>query len=373
MSVRWVSWVVGFVAAAVVAAAVPESLFPGVRLATFGAFFLSIGLMGEWLQTLHERSGAGISAQPLDLRPADGRVEITALARVRREPNSIDPRFGRFVGMQPSGQDVATRAASLDPLSTGRESPRLIGRVVIVSMFVGKDGHPWTVEEVARSHQALLRAGVWVEQEAQRWGAAVNVEVADTYFETVEDEVDEVLVGFQAEGDSVGPFEELATFKSVVGLTRAAVRWGFRDAEDLCSTIGTRAGGDTAVWMIHPRQAGRSLAVPRELSGLPGVSLAVCYAREASFPEPLVGPARTDPVTVVHELLHLFGATDKYNRPLRDFAPKSVTAREVMRLSETRLSRLRIDPQTALEIGWTGPETPTTPGSRQGLRGSSEL
>ena len=94
--------------------------------------------------------------------------------------------------------------------------------------------------------------------------------------------------------------------------------------------------------------------MPREDSLLPGVSLAVCYPRESSFPELLDGTARPSAVTIVHELLHLFGATDKYGRSLRDFAPKTVSSHEVMRLSETRLSRLRIDPYTAAEIGWGG-------------------
>jgi len=83
-----------------------------------------------------------------------------------------------------------------------------------------------------------------------------------------------------------------------------------------------------------------------------GVSLAVCYARDENFPEPLDGPPFTDPVTIVHEVLHLFGASDKYGVPLRSFAPKSVTNREVMRLDENSLIRLRIDPLTAREIGW---------------------
>ena len=147
--------------------------------------------------------------------------------------------------------------------------------------------------------------------------------------------------------------------KAVIGATRAAVRLGFRDAADLFQAVEARVESDAAVWLIHPRRAGRSLAVPREESGLRGVSLAVCYARESSFPEPMVGPARTDPVTVVHELLHLFGATDKYGRSLREFAPKAVTPREVMRLAETRLSRLRVDAETAREIGWApGPAGP---------------
>jgi hypothetical protein len=87
---------------------------------------------------------------------------------------------------------------------------------------------------------------------------------------------------------------------------------------------------------------------------LEGVALAVCYLREASFPEPLPrnASARVDPVTVVHELLHLFGASDKYGHPLREFEPGTVTRHEVMRLSESRLSRLRIDERSARELGW---------------------
>ena len=79
---------------------------------------------------------------------------------------------------------------------------------------------------------------------------------------------------------------------------------------------------------------------------------AVSYAREANFPEPLRHPPYTDPVTIVHELLHLFGASDKYGVSLRSFPPKSVTTREIMRLDEPSLSRSRIDPLTAAEIGW---------------------
>ncbi len=95
------------------------------------------------------------------------------------------------------------------------------------------------------------------------------------------------------------------------------------------------------------------MAIPDDLTELIGVSLALCYAREANFPEPLHRPPYTDPVTVVHELLHLFGASDKYAVPLSSFPPGSVTSRDVMRLDSSRLERLRIDRATAAEIGWT--------------------
>ena len=67
-------------------------------------------------------------------------------------------------------------------------------------------------------------------------------------------------------------------------------------------------------------------------------------------------PTITDPVTIVHEVLHLFGASDKYGVPLRSFAPGSVTNRDVMRLDETSLLRVQIDPLTAREIGWLAGE-----------------
>jgi hypothetical protein len=101
-----------------------------------------------------------------------------------------------------------------------------------------------------------------------------------------------------------------------------------------------------------PRASGQSVAILEEISGIPGVHLAVCYAQEADFAGPLAGPPYLDPVSLVHELLHLFGASDKYGVPLEDFPAGWVTSRDVMRLDEERLGRLRIDRLTAREVGW---------------------
>ncbi len=65
-----------------------------------------------------------------------------------------------------------------------------------------------------------------------------------------------------------------------------------------------------------------------------------------------------DPTTVAHELLHLFGATDKYGVALRSFRPGSVTSRDIMRLNHDLLSRMTIDPLTASEVGWEPVSTP---------------
>jgi hypothetical protein len=139
--------------------------------------------------------------------------------------------------------------------------------------------------------------------------------------------------------------------------------------------VGARVEADLRVWLIHHRRAGRSFAIPPDESDLPGVSVAICYARETSLPEPLTARPYADPITYVHELLHLVGAEDKYDVPLGSFPARSVTERDVMRLDETSLSRMRIDPRTAAEIGWDaarfGPnpkKRPPRPGKGRGGR-----
>jgi len=347
MSARVRFWLGAFAAGVASGVLSPEDLFPAARVVAFGATFFGAGLIGEAVASARAGRKAWAAVGPQDTRPADGRVEIAPVAALRRKPNAHDPRFGRYVGHLPFAREGPASPAD-DPAQT----PPLRGRVVIVSIFEGGDGRTWSEREIADAHVALRRAGEWIEREATRHAAPVNLEIADTYFMAEGNDPGEVTVSFAPEEDGVGPLEDGATTKALVRLSRAAAAMGFRDAVHLFDEVEGRVGADSTAWLLHPRRAGRSFAVPRDESGLDGVGVAVCYPREASFPEKLTGTARVDPVTVVHELLHLFGAADKYGQPLSAFAPRTVTAREVMRLSHTRLTRLRIDAATAREIGW---------------------
>ena len=285
-------------------------------------------------------------ASPAGARPADGVVDVETMADVEGEVNAHSPRFRRFVGLL--GDPIGS--ARVDRLPGGR--PPLLGRVVLVSVFVGRDGSGWTDEEIARGLASMESAGAWLEREAARHEARLNVGLADAYFRVQDDEADAVEVAFAVEGDDVGPMEAHASTKAVVAASRAAATLGFADVVDLIGRIGRRVEADALAWIFHPRRSGRSLAVPAEEGVVDGVGLAVCFSREASFPEPLVGPGRVDPATVAHELLHLFGASDKYGVSLRSFPAGTVSAREIMRLNHDRLSRMTIDPLTASEVGW---------------------
>jgi hypothetical protein len=283
---------------------------------------------------------------PPGARPADGVVDVVPMLGVEGEENPASPRFRRFAGLR-GGPGEPAKVHKLPSLR-----PTLLGRVTLISVFVGRDGKGWTDEEIARGHASLERAGLWLEREATRHAAPVNLGLADVYFRVQDDEVDDVEVAFANEGDDVGPMEAHASTKAVVAASRAAATLGFADVVDLVGRIDPKVEADARVWLFHVRRSGRSLAVPAEECDVDGVGLAVCYSREASFPEPLGGPGRVDPTTVAHELLHLFGASDKYGVALRSFPAGSVSSRDIMRLDHDQLSKMTIDRLTASEVGW---------------------
>jgi hypothetical protein len=280
---------------------------------------------------------------PRDASPADGVVGVAPVRGVRGETNPRDPRFCRFVAMD----DAAIKwRPKIGP-------PPLLGRVVFASLFLGRDGKGWSDEEIARAHGSLIRAGEWIEREAMRLGAAVNVDVAGIYFAATdpvrEQEVElAIIAGEHEEGVS----DADAEVRLVASASRAAAVLGFRDVADLAGQVASRVQADTVVWIILPRSAGRSFVAGERETGMRGVHLAICYAREDDLPGRLRGSPFTDPVTIAHEALHLFGASDKYGALLSAFPNQTVTARDVMRLDVEVLSKLRIDPGTAAEIGW---------------------
>jgi hypothetical protein len=286
---------------------------------------------------------------PEGARPADGVVDLAIMSAVEAPPLSSDPRWRRF-------SRLAEEPSRLpDVARLNQANPSLLGRVTLISVFVGRDGRPWSDLEIAQAHESMISAGLWIEREASRRDAPVNLGLADTFFQ-VEDEFEELVeVAFSAEGDDFGPMEANASTKGIVGASRAAARLGFVDVVDLMERINPRVEADVRIWLFHLRRAGRSLAIPASEGEVSGVGLAVCYSREASFPEALTGRGRVDPTTVAHELLHLFGASDKYGVSLRTFSPDSVSSKDIMRLNFESLARMRIDTLTASEIGW-GPE-----------------
>ncbi|WP_165073724.1 hypothetical protein [Paludisphaera rhizosphaerae] len=230
--------------------------------------------------------------------------------------------------------------------------PPLRGRVVLVSLFVGADGRGWSDEEIARHLASLGRAARWMEQEAGRYGVEASVGTADVYFQVDGGETPDIDMVVAQSGGEVGLFEAEMTVRALTLMSRAAAELGVRDAVDFVQEVAARLPGTTVAWLLHLRLAGRSYAVPLDRTELDGVSLAFCHARQANFTEPLIRPPVPRAGVLAHEVLHLFGAEDKYGWPLSHFPPRSVSRRDVMRLDSERLTDLRVDPLTASELGW---------------------
>ena len=309
---------------------------------------ITIGLTALLAELLHGRPlvvDRPRTKIPEGAQPADGMVDVARIVGIEGIASSEPSRFRRF-----------SRRQEVDLPQSGRIRPGvppLLGRVVMISIFVGRDGQNWSETEIAAGMAAIERAGIWIERQASRHKAPVNLAVAEVYFQ-VEDEAEELVeVAFAPDGDEVGPLEANAAIKAVTLASRAAAQLGFADVVDWMNQINQRVDADATAWLFHVRRAGRSLAIDPVISGIPGVGFALCYSREASFPEPLTGKARVDPTTIVHELLHLFGASDKYGMPLGTFPQGSVSPRDVMRLNHDSLSRMQIDGLTASEIGWS--------------------
>ena len=296
---------------------------------------------------------------PAGARPADGVVEVWEMAGVLTRESPGSAPWKQFVGFDPTDSDPAAHP----PPSRDRftRNPPLLGRVVLISVFVGRDGRSWTDREIQAAHRGLRAVGVWVEREAIRWGASVNIGLADTFLRAIDDQNATVEVEFAPEGNDVGPMEADATTKAIAGASRVAARLGFADVVDLVARINPTIDADAHVWLWHLKQRGRSHAIPTGDRVIDGVGLAICHARESSFPEPLIGPGRIDPVTVAHEMMHLFGATDKYGVPLAGFPEGDVARSDIMRLDDIRLQHLRIGRLTAREVGWPSPRRSLKP------------
>ena len=123
----------------------------------------------------------------------------------------------------------------------------------MVSLFVGCDGRPWTESEVIGRLDALLHVGRWVAGQASRYKIPLTLGVCDTYFAVEDDSTEQVEIGFAPEGDEVGPAELGQITKSLVMMSRAACRLGFRDADEMVETIAGKLPGFRSVWFLHIR------------------------------------------------------------------------------------------------------------------------
>jgi hypothetical protein len=218
---------------------------------------------------------------------------------------------------------------------------------------VDRPESPWTDGEIAEVFRALRVCSAWLARQASRYRVALDAGSDGLYYHTEDPQEDEVPLGFRGEAGRVTLVSKAGAAHALAVASRWVSRVGFRDIVRFVGHVQRSVAADSWVVLFHPREAGRSFAIPAEISLHRCVELAVCYAQHAPLRGEVRGRIRPSPSTYAHELLHLFGATDKYDVvSLDDFPPGSVTERDIMRCSHYDLEHLRIDPLTAAEIGW---------------------
>ena len=124
--IRLAGWSVGFLVGVCLAAAQPESRFPGVRPVLFGAVFLGAGWLGEFVASRRARRAFDLADWPRDRRHADGAIDTAPLKGVESIPNPLGPEFRRFVGARPMTGPLPSLKG---PPDDDRHSPPLLGRV----------------------------------------------------------------------------------------------------------------------------------------------------------------------------------------------------------------------------------------------------
>lgn len=240
--------------------------------------------------------------------------------------------------------------------SSPREVPQLRGEVVVASLFAGAYGRNWSDEEVGRVQQVLARALGWIEGEARAWGESVAIDGTGEVFRAPSPAgmtAEPVPLTRASQEWEEWLMEADEPARDLAHASRSVSRVGKRDFIELVEEVGRKRGEASAVvWIFHPLRQGQPYALASDHSPIPGVAVAVCPALDDSQSGPLLGDIGPDPVTYAHELLHLFGATDKYGTSLASFDRELVTSRDVMRDTFGRLSSMQIDPLTARELGW---------------------
>jgi hypothetical protein len=259
--------------------------------------------------------------------------------------NEACPAYRRFVAL---GEGVP-------PPDDAEVKPALAlaDRVALVSFFVDRPESSWTDAEICEVLGAVEECARWISEQASGYGVGLEVFSDPLYYHASDPREHLVPIGFQTAGGRTVPVEAESAAQCVALASYWPPRLGFADIVRFFGHIERSIDADSWAVLFHPREAGRSYALPAKLSLHPCVELVVCYPQHAVLRGEVEGPLRPSPAVYAHEVLHLFGASDKYDTiSLKDFPSRSVTDRDIMRCRNWRLKRLRIDPLTAAEIGW---------------------
>lgn len=247
-----------------------------------------------------------------------------------------------FVTINCYSQDVQTMPN--DPIGSARE---LKGKTLIINCFVSEPNKEWNPDEKQVTLGKEREGLEWLKRQAIKWG--------------------QPPISFQE--FNIGQDRDVQVPKLEASRTpwKLRIRWasyalqsaGYYDIYQLYDTLKKQSQADNVVVMIFANKKGRSYAQPASDAGIRFnrewmVEGAVIYNQSMEGEQLWEG-------TIIHEMLHLFGAWDMYHDDdlvmRSDDIERRVTGAlgsSIMLKDHVILCKANtIDVMTAWRIGWT--------------------
>ena len=219
----------------------------------------------------------------------------------------------------------------------------LRGLAYTLSIFVDRAEHRWTRDEKLNHLGQCRAAEQWLVAEARRYGVSLRFHNGGNY--GLGSSLSVSCIPKDADGDAQ-PAPLLRTLLLQVG---------WEDPIALHKAILRETGAQNVHAVMHVRAPGRSTAAPFSARIDAARFLEGC----AVHAESRKGVAES-PLVYAHEILHLYGAWDFYQRP--DYAIEQVAlakqrfANDVMLKATRDIESCEVGPVTAWRVGWRAEE-----------------
>lgn len=175
----------------------------------------------------------------------------------------------------------------------------LVGRIHVLSVFVGPRSAPWHSTDVERQKKKVFEAENWLKAQAARFGK--RVEFVNTAYGS-----DGTFVDYEI------PQQYDSDETQYLYPSRVLLKMGFRSKDAYVEWVRTHFGCPQCLVMVFSNTKGRSYAAPstKELFAYDphNFNLECCFLYRYHMNTGI----ETNAASIAHEMLHLFGAWDLY-------------------------------------------------------------
>lgn len=216
----------------------------------------------------------------------------------------------------------------------------LSGNVSVILFYINDFEGAWTDEEINRFTENEVKPGLaFLEQEAKKYGIALNLTVEESYSSIYYD--DEVITSVQNTG-----------FASADVLWQAAVQINYPSSGKMIDAFRSRYKTEEIVCFTIFNKGGTSYALnPKRGTTVHIDEHCIVFARELNTTQN--GPAGSQAAVIAHEMLHLYGAEDFYADASRKSLARIHYPSDIMLSAAYDIDTNTIEPATAFYIGWT--------------------